>query len=443
MTLRPLMRLMRALRQALCSAVFICLALAGIRLPAYAEVPEVRFWVPYDDASQVFFCLKTDLNQWSSDISAQLGEVIFPHRIINLPEGRYVDQIRAAIDTGEQPHFLLLEGTQKNAVPPLAQAQGEVFGTDLMGVWVDEAALAFLPRALTSLNGIWSGEAESALLALDDVLVLISGQGALTLGIDTGPQGADVGLSMALLVRQWTEVFATPEAPNWRDPAFGVVLETLTRWQQEELMQEVNLATLRSSAGLMPFLTLARYSAGKDLGPDFAFYPLFSIRSGQRAAFLGLPYDWYLLRPEEEAITDDVWTAIREKGADQLKVFDTCAETAGLLSRRQLLGETPVQADTDAQGGAETGTETGAEAGTAQTDGDAGANAASSKPQRELAGFMARESPNFPTDLGIEVWDLTAIGVNVPGQLADTLRDMRAGLSLQNALEALETYPFP
>lgn len=362
-----------------------------VPLSGNAETAKVRLWSPYDQASQAFLCLDADLEDWRFAKTEELGEPFIPHRLIDLPEGKYEDQIQAAADTGELPHFLLLESTQRYALGDVED--GPIFGADRMGLWVDEAVLATLPRATTALAGVWQGDPNTSLIALDDLLLLLAGRDVLPLGIDIGQRGEDLGLSLALMIEQWTPALDEPDMAYWDHPELFVLFETLDRWQREGLLQEVDFISLQRDSGVLPYLTFARFSAGQDLGAGYAFYPVFSTTVNKPASFLELPVHWHEPRSNEGGVTRELFEDIALG-----MIFDTCAETAGLLSYQQLTRE---------------------DEGTI------------------LEALGGRGPRALPRDIPVEVLTWTGLRPDLPLLLTNVLRDIRAGLSIDNALSEL------
>ena len=145
----------------------------------------------------------------------------------------------------------------------------------------------------------------------------------------------------------------------------------------------------------MPIINLARYSRGQDLTDDWAFYPLYSNIEGKAAAFLELPLQWYGLRPTETFLSNQLSQDIRLG-----RVFENCAETVNLFSYDQLrrLGSAPV-----------------------------------------MDLFMERQGNILPSDLPVDLTEWTGLQPDLPGHLADVVRDMRAGLDTAVAVRRLKT----
>ena len=361
----------------------------NICLPEQALVqePEVRLWTPYADSGRTFECIAADLADWLRREAEEGAQLPVPHRLIDLPEGRYLDQIMAAADTGELPELLLAPVELISALPDLAE--GPLFGADLIGIWVDELRLAGLPAAQAGAATLWRGNGGINLSTFDEVLLLLQTQGHLAFGLDVGRTGEDLGLGLAIMLTQWSLALDNSEMPNWSDSSLKDTLVILKRWQQEGLMREVDL----TNSGEQAIFTLGRLSMGLGLDPDRRFYPLFGGVAGKGSAFLELDVNWYTTRPNVAPLYSEIIDA-----ATNGQVFSTCAETAGLLSYQQFvqLGEEEVM---------------------------------------RILGPRRGEAIGLDIDVAIETW--TGARPELPGALADLLRDIRAGLSIDIALERL------
>ncbi len=366
------------------------LPLLALPISALAQEPEVRLWTPYDDGSQAFECISADLSDWLSGETQEGTQVPIAHRLIDLPEGRYLDQVAAASDTGELPDLLLGSVAVLSVLQDLDE--GPLFGADLIGLWVNEDQLASLPTAEADAATMWQGNGAVNLSVFDEVLSLLQSQGHLGFGLDIGASGEDLGLGLALLITQWSLTFDSPDMPDWQEPSLLETLEILGRWQQRGLMREVNLT---SELGEQAVFTLGPYSAGQNLDADYRFYPLFAGVAGKGPAFLELDITWFPTRPSAVPLYGDIYDSIARG-----EVFNTCAETAGLLSYQQF----------------------------ADLRGDDFMN---------IFGPRRGTAIGADADVDIETW--TGLQPELPGALTNVLRDMRAGLSIANALEGLES----
>lgn len=355
---------------------------------AAAQEHHVRLWTPYAMSNQTFECIAADLDDWLL-VRQQSGEQVpVPHQLIDLPEGRYLDQIAAAADTGELPDLLLGSVEVLSVLPGLEE--GPFFGADLIGLWVDEPRLASLPAAQSAAATLWQGNGAANLSTFEEVLVLLHTQDHLGFGLDVGLIGEDLGLGLALMIEQWSLAFDNAEMPDWHDTSLIETLEILNAWQRDGLMREVNL---NAGLGEQAIFTLARYSAGRGLGPDRHFYPLFGGIAGKGPAFLELDVNWYPTRPSAVPLYGDIFEA-----AAAGDVFNTCAETDGLLSYQQFV-------------------EIGA--------------------QEIMTIFGPRrgQAIDLETEVAIQTW--TGLQPGLPAALTNVLRDIRAGLSIENALQGL------
>lgn len=382
---------MRTLKTPLLAGIlFFGPALVGAPF-ALAQEPLVRLWTPFHDNSSTFACLKAELADWQEQVSEAMGAAPIPHHLVELPEGKYSDQITAALNTGEQPHILMLETTRSYVLPKVKE--GYFFGADVLGIWVDQQALSDLAQGDIGFSGLWLGDTATAFAALDEFLLLLKKSDRRPLGIDLGPRGDDLGLGLALMVEQWTRAFDDPSAPDWNSTEVAEVFDVIDRWQQEGLLGEVEFGELLRTKSPLPIMTIARYSAGRTLGGDFAFYPMFSSVEGRPASFLELPVYWHDMREGEAAFSKDLLNAIARGD-----VFETCAESAGYLSYQQLIDQS-----------------------------DFG----------PMNLFFDRQGDVLPEEVSVEMLIWTGQDRILPTQLSNVLRDMRAGLSVHQALDAL------
>ena len=375
--------------------IFVLFGPLGLGAGAGAQGPAAMLWSPFPGGSAAAQCLAGALEGWHTLADGQVGERALPHRFLTLPEGVYEDQIAAALATGEHPHLLLSRVQHLSAVADFAQTAP--YGADLMGLWVDHRALGQVPDARARLLALLSGDVGAGLVeATGALLAALDGQAALPFGLDTGPQGQDLGLALVALMHAWTPMLVDPATPDWQNPAVHQVLLALNQWQEQGWMEEVNVAVLLGSGSFAPIVTLGPYSSAAQYGPDFAFYPLYGGRAQQAAEHLALPLDWHVMRPEALERIEALWRAIETE-----EVFERCPAVSGLLSVEQLRAYS--------RGGTDLLTVLN-EARTVALD--------------MTSVSVIRDWPQVP---GTLIEDLT-----------HTVRDMRAGLSLSNALRALQ-----
>ncbi len=375
--------------------VLIFALFGPLSLGVGAQGSPAMLWSPFSGGSAAAQCLAAALEGWHTLADGQVGERALPHRFLTLPEGVYEDQIASALATGEQPHLLL---SRVQHLPALADfGQTTPYGADLMGLWVDHRALGQVPDAQRRLLALLSGEVGPGVVETTGaMLAALDGQAALPFGLDTGPQGQDLGLGLVALMHAWTPMLVDPAMPDWQDPAVHEVLLALHQWQAQGWMEEVNVTVLLGSGSFAPLVTLGPYSSAAQYGPDFAFYPLYGGDALQAAEYLAVPLDWHLMRPEALEQIETLWQAIERE-----EVFERCPTISGLLSLEQL--RTYARAGTDLLSALNEG--------------------------RTVALDMTSRSVvrDWPQVSGTLMEDLT-----------HTVRDMRAGLSLSNALRALE-----
>ena len=396
-------------------------ALLGL-LPAGflgGQGPEVRLWMPYSFDSPAGACLLRDLENWAGKARQNSENQLPLHRFVSLPEGRYVDQLTAAFNTGEQPDLALMDARQLAELN--VQGAGSLYAVNLVGLWVNEGQLAGESSAFRDLIAVWTGEPQASLAAFEAVLRSLSGPGVPALGLDTGRDDQALGDSLLALFYQLTPALRGPSAPDWSSTAVSDLLQALARWQDQELMREVQLAQVQMDATQVPPLVLARFSAGQALGLDFAFYPLFSNQVGQPASYIEYPYVWMLLRPEGAGLWQALHAAI-EAG----EVFETCGVAAGLLSRLQLTSGVVQQVEL------------------VEIDTVGSEDLLTSAPVEDRPALQA----SIVQSLGSRAGRIAPINgtaavpwqpqwAPLPMALSHAVRDMRAGLSVENAVRAL------